>query len=50
MRIVTCLPVRVQEKTKKINLIAPQRIYIGSALVLIGMTATGEVVVLVDPP
>jgi len=50
VRIVTSLPVRVQEKSKKINLIAPQRIYIDSTLIIIGMTATGEIVALIEPP
>jgi hypothetical protein len=50
VRIVTCLSVRVQEKSKNIHLVAPQRVYIGSTLTLIGMSAMGEIVILIEPP
>ena len=51
MRIVTDKPVQLQAKsTKPETLIDAKIVYIGAKKVLVGLSPTGELVIVDDPP
>jgi hypothetical protein len=48
--IVTQLPVRLQEKIAKAHKPCAQIVRIGSTVLFVTLSATGEIVIEVDPP